>query len=286
MTEAARLATTGESDLERPATDVDARVGAQVTWNGRACGAVDGFDETNVTYFDAVEAARYHQQAWQKKHFDFERYAGKDVLEIGVGHGTDLKQFAVAGARCAGVDITDKHLELTERNFALRGLPVDLRYADATALPFEDASFDCVYSFGVVHHIPEVERVISEVYRVLRPGGESLITVYNRNSAFVAQLAFWGLIEGRLFTLGWDGVKARIEGGADGRTAKPYVRLYGKKEFGRLFTAFRLEDLSIHQFQPNQVIPQRLLGRLGYVELPFGGRFGWYITAKARKLGV
>src|SRR3954463_14217445 len=115
--------------------DTAARVGATSLWNQHACGQLEG-DQTSLEYFKRVEADRLEQQSWTPAYFEYSTFGGKRVLEIGVGQGTDLAQFGRAGAMCYGVDITDNHLELTRRNFAARGLKVDLRKADATKLPF------------------------------------------------------------------------------------------------------------------------------------------------------
>src|SRR4051812_12549275 len=148
----------------------DARRHAQAQWTANPCGSTGG-DPSTLEYFLEVERERYRQQPWQHAFFRFEDFSAKRVLEIGTGHGTDLAQFAKAGAICHGVDITDAHLKLTERNFALRGFQVELKKADATALPYPDNYFDAVYSFGVLHHIPDAGAVISEVLRVLKPSG-------------------------------------------------------------------------------------------------------------------
>lgn len=265
--------------------DVDdrARVEARSLWNSRACGELDG-DKTSLEYFKRVEADRLAHQYWTPAYFEYHTFAGKRVLEIGVGQGTDLAQFGEAGAHCFGVDITDNHLELTARNFAARGLSVDLRKADATKLPFPDDHFDCVYSFGVLHHIPEIDRVVAEIRRVLKPNGSVRIALYYKWSAVhLFCLLGLGLVTGRLFRLGYDGVLATIEMGADGQTVKPYVRLWTKSGVRRLFGAFAIEDVSVHQLFFSHFFPLRRLQAFAMQRMPLAGMLGWYVTAKARK---
>lgn len=257
-----------------------ARVEARKQWNANPCGAVST-KQYDADFFSRVEADRYRQQYWQHDFFDYASFRGGKVLEIGVGLGTDLKQFARHGAECHGVDITDRHLQLTRENFALEGFQVDLRKADATSLPFEDAIFDCVYSFGVIHHIPEVERVLAEAKRVLKPGGVLQIAVYHRYSIHTLALFGRALFTGSLFRLGRDGVLATIEKGADGVAIKPYVKLYSRIELTNLLAqgGFVAIESGIRQVNFERF---RLLNLLRI----FDRAVGWYVCAKVRRPGA
>lgn len=112
----------------------------------------------------------------------FERLPGKDVLEIGCGTGVHARLLAEAGAKVTAVDLTPTAVELTRRRLELSGLAADVREADAEHLPFPDASFDFVWSWGVIHHSESTEDVVREIARVLRPGGELALMVYHRSS--------------------------------------------------------------------------------------------------------
>ena len=100
----------------------EAREHAALQWNTTPCGAIDG-DEADLRYFLEVERERYRQQPWQHDYFEFGSQAGRRVLEIGVGLGTDLVQFATAGAECHAIDITDRHLLLAAATFVCVVLP-------------------------------------------------------------------------------------------------------------------------------------------------------------------
>ena len=255
----------------------DARQQAQAQWNANPCGAVDTTDYDRA-FFERVETERYRDQYWMRDVFDYRSFRGKRVLEIGVGLGTDLKQFARAGAECYGADITDTHLELTARNFELEGLSVDLRKADATRLPFPDGYFDCVYSFGVIHHIPDVEAVIGEISRVLKPGGVFQVGVYHRFSTQTALLFLGALRHGQLSKIGVAGVLATIERGADGVAIKPYVRLYSRRLLHRLLRGGGLQPTrTVIRHVRHDDIP--ILNHLRRFEM----LLGWYVCAFASK---
>jgi SAM-dependent methyltransferase len=117
----------------------------------------------------------------------FDELRDRDVLEIGCGTGVHARLLAAAGARLTAVDLTPTAVELTRRRLELAALPADVREADAEALPFADATFDFVWSWGVIHHSESTERVLAEIARVLRPGGRVALMVYHRNS-----ITFWG----------------------------------------------------------------------------------------------
>lgn len=109
---------------------------------------------------------------------------GASVLEVGSGMGCDLVEFAQLGASVHGIDLTHPGVLLARGNLAQAGVTGRLLEGDAERLPFSDSHFDVAYSFGVLHHTPDTERAISEILRVLRPGGRALIMLYHRYSWF------------------------------------------------------------------------------------------------------
>jgi ubiquinone/menaquinone biosynthesis C-methylase UbiE len=152
-------------------------------WERTPCGSWDASaPEGTREYFDQIERRRYELEPFIHRFARFGETRAQRVLEIGVGLGTDHVQFARAGADLTGVDLTPKGVELVGRRLALEGLESDLQVADAERLPFEDASFDVVYSWGVLHHTPDTPRAIREAIRVLRPGGRLCVMVYSRHA--------------------------------------------------------------------------------------------------------
>src|ERR1041385_186520 len=134
-------------------------------------------------FFDAIERHRYAEYApWMQRVMGFDRFRGARLLEIGCGMGTDLLQFARGGARCTGIDLTTRSVEITRHRFALYAARGVFMIADGEPLPFASESFDVVYSNGVLHHTPDTLGAIREVHRVLRPGGVAKVMLYHRNS--------------------------------------------------------------------------------------------------------
>jgi SAM-dependent methyltransferase len=112
----------------------------------------------------------------------FAGYAGRAVLEVGCGAGTDLARFARGGARVTGVDLAGSAIELARANFEQQGLSAELIVANGEALPFDEASFDLVYAHGVVQYTAHPAQLVAECARVLKPGGRAIFQVYNRVS--------------------------------------------------------------------------------------------------------
>jgi ubiquinone/menaquinone biosynthesis C-methylase UbiE len=133
-------------------------------------------------FFSEVERHRYELEPHISEIVRFPAWAGRDVLEAGCGIATDGVRFARAGSRYTGIDFSPTALDLARRRFELEGLQGSFVQASITDLPFPDASFDLVYSNGVIHHLPQTEQVVSEFHRVLRPGATALVMVYHRDS--------------------------------------------------------------------------------------------------------
>ena len=105
--------------------------------------------------------------------------AGRDVLEVGCGAAQCARWLAGQGARVTGFDLSGRQLRHARRiDEQLGRAPLRLVQADATALPFADASFDLACSaFGAVPFVADSARLMREVARVLRPGGRWVFSV-------------------------------------------------------------------------------------------------------------
>ena len=133
-------------------------------------------------FYELVEEHRYTKEWHIPAAAGFTHAKDLAVLEVGCGLGTDGAQFAKAGARYTGVDLTDAAVELAKQRFELFDLPGTFRVADAERLDFPANSFDLVYSHGVLHHTPDTAAAVREIHRVLRPGGKAVVMLYHRDS--------------------------------------------------------------------------------------------------------
>ena len=169
-------------------------------WNKNSCGEELYLQAKDASGYRNQLATRYRLEPFIPGFAEFDRFKGKNVLEIGVGLGADHQSFAEAGAILHGVDLTERAIEHTRNRFALLGLESNLRVGDAESLPFGDKQFDLVYSWGVLHHSPDTPQAIREVFRVLKPGGSARIMIYYKYSlvGFMLWLRY-GLMRGRPF---------------------------------------------------------------------------------------
>jgi SAM-dependent methyltransferase len=218
-------------------------------------------------YFLDIERHRYDLQPHILDILKKIDWHGKRVLEVGAGIGTDGRNIIARGGIYTGIDVDRGSTEATAQALRAFALPGVALKRDATALDFADGSFDVVYSFGALPHIPEVARAVAEIHRVLKPGGAVLATVYNRSSIH----------------------DARVSGAQrPGRNANgpdyPCCRVYDEQEAEALFAAFRIESNEVHFFD------HRRWGVLGHLvpkraRAALGRRWGWHRVVHATKAG-
>lgn len=153
-------------------------------WNANPCQAQLSNERERRHYFEEISRKRFSGREWHIPLIaKFESFRGKDVLEIGCGVGTDGMEFAKKGAKYIGVDLTSAAVDLSRERFKVCGVPGRFEVANAEeGLPLPDGSVDHVYSFGVIHHSPVPERIVREIYRVLRKNGTFTVMLYNRTS--------------------------------------------------------------------------------------------------------
>lgn len=227
--------------------------------------------------FRAIEHILLSASPFLREEFDTAALAGKDVLDLGCGSGVLACLMARNGARVSAVDITEQGVAMCARNAAVQGVGVDVVRGDAERLPFADASFDYVLSWGVLHHSSDTERAVREVGRVLRPGGRGLIMVYHKTSPFYYLKGLWWLLaRGKILA---------------GHTLDSVTNFFVDGFYHRHFTAAGM-DACLRQgglaptaiFATQQQEP--ILPLLPAVlDRPLKRRFGWYLVAEFAKAG-
>lgn len=138
---------------------------------------------------------------------------GRRVLDVGCGDGAYAVAVAERGAHVVGVDASARMLQAARDRATLKGLTLDLREGDVRQLPFADASFDVVLAITVLCFVEDANRALSEMARVLTPGGRLVIGELGRFSTWAA----WRWLRGWLGARTWR--TARF------RTARELVRL-------------------------------------------------------------
>jgi SAM-dependent methyltransferase len=279
-------------------------------WQAHPCGTKFSDAEIGTPeFFERIEAHRYEKEWHIPTAADFASTRGLWVLEIGCGMGTDGAQFAKAGANYTGVDLTDAAVELARKRFQVSGLKGEFRVADAERLDFPDASFDLVYSHGVLHHTPDIEAAVREIYRVLKPSGRAIVMLYHRGSynyrvgIRVLRRAGAGLLKSesgiklinlltgepidslrehaQLVKNGNSSADDFLSQSTDG-AGNPLARVYSRREAERIFRDFSKVELRAY-FLNKRFIP--LIGNLlpRSIESLLASRWGWHLWIYATK---
>jgi ubiquinone/menaquinone biosynthesis C-methylase UbiE len=184
-------------------------------------------------YFDEIEAQRYQTHYHLPELYDSLHGDGSKLLEIGCGIGVDSIQLARRGFEVTAVDLTENALQIAEVHAETRGVAIDFRLGNAEGLEFPDETFDVVYSFGVLHHTPDIKRSVAEVHRVLRQGGTAYIMLYHRYSLV-------NLVH-RLLRIPYESPRNRHD-------HCPVVYTVSRREVRRLFHEF--SSVSVHAAYP------------------------------------
>ncbi|MCH8835228.1 MAG: methyltransferase domain-containing protein [Proteobacteria bacterium] len=150
--------------------------------------------------FKQIETRVFAASPFLRQWFDRMDFQGQKVLDVGCGSGALSCRLAKMGARVTAIDITEAAVALARRNARAQGLDMDIVRMDAEDMALPPASFDFVFSWGVLHHTDDIGAAFREVSRVLRPGKSGLVMVYHRASAvYYLNGLKWLLVKGKLF---------------------------------------------------------------------------------------
>lgn len=116
--------------------------------------------------------------AWFDRQIDWQ---DSDVLDLGCAGGFMAEAMAQRGARVTGIDPAAEAIDAARAHARAGGLRIGYDVGVGEALPYDTASFDAVVCVDVLEHVADLDKVLSEVARTLRPGGLFLFDTINRN---------------------------------------------------------------------------------------------------------
>jgi ubiquinone/menaquinone biosynthesis C-methylase UbiE len=185
-------------------------------WDSNPCQSNLSEAQDRRRYFEEISRNRFGRREWHvPTDAAFHTYQGKEVLEVGCSIATDGLEFAKNGANYTGIDLTPNAIEMARERFQLFGASGRFEVANAEErIPFPEETFDHVYSFGVIHHSPVPEKIVREIYRVLRKDGTCTVMLYNRSSInYYVEIMFLRKILRHMLRPKWmPGVLAKITG--------------------------------------------------------------------------
>lgn len=117
-------------------------------------------------------------EIWRDKGF-------KDILDVGIGYGRNALYLAKQGFNVSGFDLSEKSVNVTKEKAIEQGVFLsDVRVADMLNFPYENESFDCLFALNVISHTDIIgfNKILSEIKRVLKVGGEAYFTVGSKKS--------------------------------------------------------------------------------------------------------
>jgi SAM-dependent methyltransferase len=249
-------------------------------WDNQPCNIFHSNKELgSVEYFNEVERRKYFVEPHIPQFAQFDNWENKDVLEIGCGIGTDGVNFARSGARYVGVELSGESLKIAKMRFKVFGLNGELFKANVenlTKLIERKMRFDLVYSFGVLHHTPNIGLALSNIRSLCHSESTFRFMVYARNS--------------------WK--SAMINAGLDQPEAQhgcPIANLYTHDEIDSILnrTGFKLRKIEQAHIFPYDIKNYR---NYRYVKLPWfesmpsevfsalEDKFGWHLLIDAKPI--
>jgi SAM-dependent methyltransferase len=159
-------------------------------WNDRPCNIKHSNKEIGTKeYFEEVTKRKYFVEPHILNFADFKLYNCKKVLEVGCGIGTAAQSFIENGAIYTGIDLSDYSIELAKQRLNVFELSGNLYQQNIEEMnEGNEEEYDLIYSFGVLHHIPNPEIAMRNIYRMLKPNGEFKLMMYAKNSLKYAEI--------------------------------------------------------------------------------------------------
>lgn len=210
-------------------------------WNAVPCNIRHSTKRVGTReYFDEVERRKYFVEPHIPAFADFQKWAGRRVLEIGCGLGTDTVNFARAGALVTAVELSDESAALARTRLDVYGLSdrVTIHVGNAEELPaiLPPQTFDLIYSFGVIHHSPHPRRIVEHLRTYMTPESELRLMVYARVSyklfAIMREEGIWDMAR----------IDELIARRSEAQTGCPVTYTYSEETVRELLEGFRIDE--------------------------------------------
>lgn len=210
-------------------------------WDDRPCNVRHSSKEVGTKeYFDEVETKKFFVEPHILDFTEFLKWEGKKVLEIGCGLATVGANFAINGAEYTGIELSESSLELAKKRFEVLEQKGSFYSGNAEELssfvPVE--TYDLIYSFGVIHHSPHPEKIVSEIKKYMDENSTLKIMLYAKDS--------------------WKNYM--IEAGLDQPEAQygcPIANTYTKQEVINLLDGYEVLSIEQDHIFPYQVEPYK-----------------------------
>lgn len=215
-------------------------------------------------WFKGCDQIKYSMFLNDHSQFFDERVKNKSVLDVGCGPGYWDRATSKLPCKYHGIDISDESIKLALNSKEIFKTDGVFKVGDAENIPFDDETFDHVISEGVIHHTPNTQQCINEIYRVLKKGGTASIGLYYK-SPLIYNKAMFAIVKFamRLLNVGLRGRKresmplastpdefVRMYDGAD----NPIGKAYDIGEINKMFSKFSSIRHSLFYF-PSRIFP-------------------------------
>ena len=246
-------------------------------WNDRPCNIKHSSKELGtIEYFDEVELKKFRAEPHILKFTEFPQWKNKKVLEVGCGLGTVGINFALNGADYTGVELSKESLEIAKKRFEVYNQSGKFYLGNAEELSsfVHIETYDLIYSFGVIHHSPHPEKIVSEIKKYMNENSVLKIMLYAKDS--------------------WKNYM--IDAGLDQPEAQygcPIANTYTKQDVVKLLDGYEVLSIEQDHIFPYQIEPYKkgkYIKQPWFDAMPIGmfetleKNLGWHllITAKLK----
>lgn len=262
-------------------------------WNSRPCNLRHSQKSIgSKEYFEEVEARKFFVEPHLVEFANFPSVKGKKVLEIGCGLGTTTINFAKFASKVTAVDLSDKSIELAKKRAEVYGLSDKIDFLNCNAeelsnyLPLQE--YDLIFSFGVIHHSPNPDKILSELHKFLKPSGQLKVMVYYRYSWKV----LWIMLKYGKFQF-WN-IAKHVAKYSEAQTGCPITYSYSESDAKKLFQneGFKIVEMSpehIFPYKINDYVQYKYVKNWYFRILPnkffryLEKKFGWHLCITAVK---